>query len=191
MKISTIILASLTVLIACNVEQQKPARDYFDLKETNTEDYLLAVFAEDHYSFGISCGFVNQGGDTVISIGKYSLSWTDTFRTFAIVFDQINTDGNIVGIDKEENVLFDIVLFDNWPDELHDGLFRIKRNNKVGYANANGEVVIPCQYACAYWFEDGKAKVAFDCSIKTDEDSHRAPESDSWFYIDKKGNRIE
>jgi hypothetical protein len=162
-------------------------RTYTDLKETHSPDYLVEVSNHGH-EVGSPFAFVAQNGDTVIPFGKYSHCWTDTFRTYALVYDEIKTQGP-VAIDRNENILFDLYLFDNWPDEVSEGLFRVKRNEKIGYANEHGQVVIPCKYACAFPFENGRAKVTYHCEFK-DHDEHCAPESQEWFYIDKKGEKI-
>ena len=171
----------------------KPIKIYSELKIENEQDYLIAICKDSIAELGSPMGYVNKKGDTVIPIGKYSQCWTDTIKTYAIVFDTINTNSETVAIDKNENVIFDIYFFDNWPDEISDGLFRVKRNSKIGYANEKGEVVIPCQFECAHPFENGKAKVTFNCELVCDNKDceHKKMESDSWFYIDKKGNRLK
>ena len=49
----------------------------------------------------LGCGFLNSFGDTVIPIGKYMASYTDTFKNFANVFTQ---DYDWIGIDKNDRV---------------------------------------------------------------------------------------
>ncbi|MBK8698493.1 MAG: WG repeat-containing protein [Saprospiraceae bacterium] len=71
-------------------------------------------------------------------------------------------------------------------------MVRAIRNGKMGYANAYGQMVIPCVYDFALWFEQGKAKVAFKASRKKEKmDEYTIIESDEWFYIDKSGNKIQ
>jgi hypothetical protein len=197
--ISTFIVAFIFVINLFSIGEVKvqnnpePIKNYTDIIVGNENDYLLAISSDSTLELGSSMGYINIKGDTVIPIGKYSHCWTDTFRTYAIVFDKENTNSKTVGIDKMENVLFDVYFFDNWPDEISDGLFRVKRNGKIGYANEKGEVVIPCQFECAHPFENNKAMVTFDCNLVcADKDcEHERMESDSWFYIDKKGNRLK
>jgi hypothetical protein len=172
-------------------EHSIPENTYYDVTVNTNNEYLTAVFMDSVPELGSRIAFINSKKDTIIPFGKYSICWTDTIKTYAIVFDKINTKGRTVAIDKNERILFDIVFFDNWPDELHDSLFRVKRNEKIGYANSKGEIVIPCQFSCAFWFENGRAKVTYNCTEKTDKFEHTLPESDEWFYIDTKGKRIK
>lgn len=188
-----IILPFLCILLSCHkkIDKTNTADQlYTDIKIDSGNNYLIAVFKDSSYELGSPFAFINLQKDTIIPFGKYSHCWTDTLRNFAIVYDSINTKGMTVAIDKNEHILFDIVFFDNWPDEIHDGLFRVKRNGKIGFANSKGEIIIPCQFVCAYGFENGRAKVAYHCTETHDDCDHTTPKSDAWFYIDTKGNKI-
>lgn len=61
-----------------------------------------------------------------------------------------------------------VAPMDNGPDSFHDGLVRIIRNGRYGFANRNGQVVIPPRYDGALNFENGKAKVCVGCVTKCD-----------------------
>jgi hypothetical protein len=132
-------------------------------------------------------GYRDQAGTMIIPIGKYPACYTDTFRNYAIVF---KPGQGIVGIDRQEHLLYHVFIFDNGPDEAQDRLFRIKVDGKIGYADAVfGKVMIPPRFACAWPFEMGKARVALDCQTRKDGDYHTWI-SDHWFYIDVKGRRL-
>ena len=129
-------------------------------------------------------GYIDLKGDTTIPIGKYQF-YTDTFRTFAIAY---KNECCFVGIDRKENILFEIYPFDNGPDYPKEGLFRIIENGKIGYAGLNGKIVIRPQFDCALPFNNGRAKVSVDCKTeKNGEHSHWV--SEKWYYIDKKGQK--
>ncbi len=133
-------------------------------------------------------GYVNQKGDTVIPLGKYQICFTDTFRTYAIVLKQ---GVGFVGIDKQEKVLYEVFPYDNGPDYESDGLFRIVQNNKIGYADAaTGKIAIKPQFGCAYPFEKGVAKAGLNCTTHSDDGEHHYWTSNNWFYIDKKGRKV-
>lgn len=135
-----------------------------------------------------SCGYVNEKGNEMIPMGKYALCYTDIFDTYAIVLD---SEKGIVGIDREEAILFKVFPFDNGPDLPKEGLFRIvDSGNKIGYANMRGEIVIKPQFECAYPFENGKAKVSKICE-KSKEGEHVAWWSNTWFYINPMGEKID
>lgn len=80
--------------------------------------------------------------------------------------------------------------FDNGDDYLVEGFRRIVLNGKIGYVDQNDNIIIKPQFKCAWPFENGKAKVAFECTEKADGE-HTQWLSDSWFYIDTKGNNIK
>ncbi|WP_282126266.1 WG repeat-containing protein [Marinifilum flexuosum] len=61
----------------------------------------------------------------------------------------------------------------------------------MGYANEYGQIVIPCIYAFAKPFVNGEAEVAFRAKEYLDVDEHKRVESDEWFTIDRKGNRVD
>lgn len=127
--------------------------------------------------------YVNEKGDTVIPFSKYLMCYTDKFERFAIVSSK---DKGLVGIDRNENVLFNVYVFDNGPDYPSNGLFRIVKDGKIGYADLNGKIVIQPQFDCAYPFKNGKAKVGKGCNEQTDGE-HRWWTEGKWYTIDKKG----
>ena len=133
-------------------------------------------------------GYRTLRGDTVIPMGKYPICVTDTFRTYALV---ALPHRGFVGIDRQERVLYDVVAFDNWPDEPAEGLFRIMRDGKYGYADATtGAVVIEPRFACAWPFENGSAKVSFDCT-KEQDGEYELWKDGTWFLIDRTGQKLK
>lgn len=132
-------------------------------------------------------GYLNPKGEAVIPFGKYPMCFTDTFRTHAVVINQAN---KLVAIDRTEKELFDVFMFDNGPDYPSEGLFRISKNSKIGYADANTfQIVIPPQFECAYPFENGLAKVSLHCS-QVEYGEHAEWKSDQWIFIDHQGKTI-
>lgn len=133
-------------------------------------------------------GYRTPQGEVIIPPGKYLHCFTDTFSTYAIVLDP--TLG-FIGIDREEKVMYQVFPFDNGPDYPSDGLFRILKDKKIGYADeASGQIIIAPQFDCAYPFENGKAQVSTDCQVQT-EGEHSSWTSDHWYSIDKKGGKVE
>ena len=171
-----IVLIGLIIFIqACSTSQNGK-------KQAEKDSFWLRVETDE----GLQ-GYISPAGDTVIEFGKYNHCFTDTFRTYAIVASEKK---GLIGINRAEKQLFEVFVYDNGPDYVEDGLFRIKEGEKIGYANTSGEIVIPPQFICAFPFQNGKAKVALNCTTKQDGE-HRFWESDNWFFIDKSGNRIE
>lgn len=177
---SFVLLLVVIIITACNSQNQLSSQQK-KIGGTTNYPYLLHVESDegDH-------GYVSPRGDTVIAMGKYSYCFTDTFRTYAIVTGK----KGFIGIDQQEQKLFDVFLYDNGPDYVQEGLFRIIDQGKIGFANTQGKIVIAPQYPCAYPFKDGKAKVAMNCQSKMDGE-HRFWESTEWFFIDKEGEKVE
>ena len=133
------------------------------------------------------CGYVDKNGRVKIPLGKYRICFTDTFKHFAVVLDDNN---RFAAINKEQNVLFYVLPFDNGPDYTSEGLFRIIDKGKIGYANMKGEIVIKPTYQCALPFEDGKAKVTRKCEYRM-KDEHPYLVSSEWFFIDHSGKKVD
>ncbi len=198
MNIYQFILITLSLLSLYSCEQQlEPAstqHHYFDKPDSDTtgQEILIAITNEEDLQYGASVAYRNQQGDTIIPFGKYAYLGTDTLVHFANVMEYPNDSayGQWVAIDQQQNKLYDIVTFDNGPDYFQEGLVRAKRNEKMGFANRYGQIVVPCSYAFAWPFEEGKAKVALKATAIKDGEYTRM-ESEEWFYIDKQGNRVE
>lgn len=191
-----ILIIGVSVLFSCRQYIEKETTDYKynDLAESDTvfQPLLIAISNEEYLQYGANIAFINDEGDTVIPFGKYAYFGTDTLKYYANVLEHPNdsTWGRCIGIDRNQNTLFDLVLFDNGPDYYNEDLTRVSRNGKMGFANTYGQVVIPCIYNFARWFENGKAEVTFDAREYVDLEEHLRVESDEWFIIDKKGNEI-
>lgn len=91
--------------------------------------------------------------------------------------------------DTGRNNLFTIFTYDNGPDYESQGLIRIVENEKIGFANLKGEIIIPPQYDAALPFNDGLAAICEGCiKIKTGE--HKELIEGLWGFIDKEGTLI-
>lgn len=106
------VLISLISFTSCEVN-----------KDAKTE-YLIMITdtINDRY------GYVDQQGDTAIRLGKYSYCFTDTFRTYAIIH---KTTGGFYAIDRNEKDMYEVFNYDNGPDYVEEGLFRIIENRKI------------------------------------------------------------
>lgn len=122
--------------------------------QENTE-YLIP-FSEErggvHYF-----GYKYNDGETVIK-AKYRVADTDKMYRMAIV---LRDDGQWVGIDREDNIILYPFIYDNGPDYVFEGLFRIVENDKIGFADLNGNIVIAPEFDFAERFKDGLAEFAY------------------------------
>jgi hypothetical protein len=155
------------ILVSSNAFSQN---DFWILKHNNKDEY----------------GYVGKDGKTKIPFGKYLICFTDTFKTFAVV---CSDKSGFVGINKSEKVLFKIFPFDNGPDYPCDGLFRIVKGDKIGFADTLGEVVILPRFAAALPFSDNLAAICENCTTKISGE-HFSWEGGKWGFINKKGEII-
>jgi hypothetical protein len=153
----------------------------------------LTSFDREWYVFHDSaerfCGYKNMKGDTVIPMKYGYIPWvTDTFRDFAYVW--LPTRG-LVAINKNEEVLFEPYYFDTHPDDnIVDGLFRIKKGEKVGFANLDGKIAIEPVYDEASSFENGYARVGLNCYTEMLYDEHNPTICRQSGIINKKGKLL-
>ncbi|MFY7667722.1 MAG: WG repeat-containing protein [Crocinitomicaceae bacterium] len=179
----TIVLFILSCETTDNIEKLKTC----DENISNCEKWILIQDTiPSRAGFGYKSGYVDEKGDTVIPLDRY-ICYTEKFEYYAIVFDIENN--KLIGINKAQEKLFDAVFtteMDPMPES--NGRLLIVANDKYGYANHKGEIVIKPIYSCAESFHDGKARVSNQCRPSKDE--HYKWESDNWIYIDKCGNEI-
>ena len=149
------------------------------------KDKVLIKITNEHST--LATGYINLDGDTIIPLGKYKYCYSDTISDFGIVMTKEN---KLIGIDLKERELFEVVSLNSTPDLPSEGLFRIKRKGKIGFANDEGAIVINPKFKCAQPFKDGKAKVCNNCSIKNNGEFNELKMKNA-FYINKKGERIE
>ncbi|NQV01276.1 MAG: WG repeat-containing protein, partial [Bacteroidia bacterium] len=91
--------------------------------------------------------------------------------------------------DSNGNFLFEVFPYDNGPDYPSEGLIRIRENGKVGYADMEGNVVIPPSFECAYPFQNGVARICEEGTLIRDGEHDEWHEA-QWGAIDKEGNII-
>lgn len=187
----------LSILCACKPTSQTQvvASDYFDkaVSDTTThQEALIAVTDEEQLQYGARVAYLNPKGDTIIPFGQYAYLGTDTLIHLANVMEFPNDSayGKWIAIDRNQHTLYELVSYDIAPDVLREGLVRVKRNGLMGFANAYGQIVIPCTFFFAEWFENGKAKVTYEGREVKDHDN-TIIESEEWFYIDKSGVALE
>jgi hypothetical protein len=188
-------IIAIILTTSCNLSKDKKEeqlvnnKKYYEV-DLNYKFDTLYSYSNEEIGYGSSRGFINKKFDTIIPVNKYDQCYTDTFTTFALVFDSKLDNSSIVGINRQEQVIFDAYIFDNGPDFYSDGLFRIRRNGKIGFANKQGEIIIEPKYECAFPFENNQSKVSLNCEFVKDEIGHISMVSNEWFYIDKNDNKI-
>jgi hypothetical protein len=155
---------------------------------------LTAHTTEPYLEVGVPVCYLNERGDTIVPYGKYRYCQTDTIKKIGFVYENKPKDARIICINDAGKELFYVFKYDNGPDYIQEGLFRImNEDGLVGFADSLGNVVIKPQFKFAYPFEHGKAKVTFSGENKVIPDSkgekHYRDNSD-WYYINKNGKII-
>lgn len=87
-------------------------------------------------------GYKSMKGRIVIP-AKFLLAGSDTFCKMAFVYDQ--KDG-WQGINTKGQRMLTPYIFDNGPDYVEQGVFRIVEQGKIGFATPDGDIVIPAQF---------------------------------------------
>ena len=160
--------------------------------DKSLESSLIAHTFEKHLEIGVPVCYLNERGDTIVPYGKYKFCQTDTIRNIGFVYEN-KSDARIICIDNQGKELFYVFKYDNGPDYIREGLFRIMdENGLIGFADLLGNVVVKPQYKFAFPFEGSKAKITFTGGQKTMPDGeHHEWVSNKWQYINKKGELIQ
>lgn len=157
----------------------------------------LAIFAQDsklykYYPDFIKdeslSGFVDVNGKIVIPAEKYADIFTDEFDKIAFV--AIRGRQGIYAIDRNEQILFQVYNYEVFPDKITNGLFRIIENDKMGFANMDGQIVIEPQYKFVYPFQKNGYAIFCENGIWTKLDDEHLVLKGKWGAIDKKGTVI-
>ncbi len=84
--------------------------------------------------------------------------------------------------------------YDNGDDYVSDGRYRIvDKDGKIGYATEDNAVIISPRFAFGFPFKNGRAKVTDSGhleEVKGSNGEYHYWESESWYWIDKMGNRL-
>jgi hypothetical protein len=128
---------------------------------------------------------VDEKGETIkkLDSAKYSFSSNgDKYQSFA-VFHKKGESG-WCAIDINEKILFKVYntsFGEPSPDELIENKIRIvDENNKIGFADNNGKIIIKPQFEIVTTFHKGKAIIGESCD-KIPWDEH-AKEEDCHHY---------
>lgn len=129
-------------------------------------------------------GYADTKGKIKIPFGKYSICSTDTFRNMAIV---LHRKLGWIALDKKQRVLFSVFPFDNGPDYVSSGLFRIVKGELIGFANMEGTIVIEPRFRTVRPFTENLAAFCEGC-IKIRSEEHVLWAGGKWGFVDKLGN---
>ena len=155
-----------------------------------TKGKLVAHTFEKNLETGVPVCFLNERGDTIVPYGKYNYCQINRVKNLVFAYEN-KQDTRIVCLNGQGEELFYVFQYDNGPDKLREGLFRITdENGLIGFADSLGNIVIKPQFKFAFPFENGKAKVTFSGESKIVPDSKDEKhywDSPDWYYIDTNG----
>jgi len=133
-------------------------------------------------------GFKNVSGLIVIP-AKFRYAYD--FNKYGIA--AVLTDKGWHYINTQGKVLLKSFLFDNGPDYFQEGLARcVNENNKIGFFNERGVIIIQPQYDFAFTFSSGFASVCNGCKKVPafPGSEYHVVKGGKWGIIDKTGKVI-
>ena len=163
-----------------------------DGQKQSDHSILIAYMSTEYPELGSSVCYLNEQGDTIVPFGKYHYGGSDTIRHIGFVMEPHKPGWTTINNKGEK--LFYAFSFDNGPDYVEEGLFRIINDEMLmGFADTLGNVIIKPQFAFVCPFKDGKAEVTYTGEKKALDDygEHWTWQSDDWFYIDKNRNKLK
>ncbi|MBV8328510.1 WG repeat-containing protein [Chryseobacterium sp.] len=131
------------------------------------------------------------------------------FRIFAYLKDgdpvegeTILFDGNKKGEKYEKNTwgyvynrkgtfLYRPFLYDNGPDYFSEGMRRLVKNGKIGFADRNGVIVVDPKHDFASPFNYGYAAFCDGCDWEKTEAEHKAIVGGTWGVMNTQGQTVQ
>lgn len=179
MKTKTIYISAIIFFSTISCSITKKHQNHFLFLQTDTTK-LIEKYA-----------YTNRNNKIIVPYGKYNMCWTDTIRSIGFV---MKTGSGCVAIDNKGNELFKVYVVDNGNDYPSEGIFRILNDteDKMGYADMNGKILVSPKYDAVTPFSEGMAAVAngtqkIDIS---DGEGRFVFKGGSWGFIDKKGKEV-
>lgn len=93
--------------------------------------------------------------------------------------------------DRNGKFLYQPFLFDNGVDYFSEGLRRLVKNGKVGFADRNGKIVIEAEHDFAFPFNYGYAAFCDGCDWEKTNDEHRSIVGGKWGVMNVKGETVQ
>lgn len=93
--------------------------------------------------------------------------------------------------DRKGKFLYQPFLYDNGADYFSEGLRRLVKNGKVGFADRNGKIVIEAEHDFASPFNYGYATFCDDCDWEKTNDEHRSIVGGKWGVMNVTGQTVQ
>lgn len=93
--------------------------------------------------------------------------------------------------DRKGNFLYQPFLYDNGADYFEEGVRRLVKNGKVGFADRNGKIIIEPVHDFVSQFNFGYASFCDGCDWEKTDDEHKAIVGGDWGMMNFKGEIIQ
>ncbi|CAM3049351.1 WG repeat-containing protein [Chryseobacterium flavum] len=93
--------------------------------------------------------------------------------------------------DRNGKFLYQPFLYDNGADYFSEGLRRLVKNGKVGFADRNGKIIIEAEHDFASPFNYGYAAFCDGCDWEKTNDEHRSIVGGKWGVMNTKGESVQ
>ena len=111
---------------------------------------LTAHTTEPYLEVGVPVCYLNERGDTIVPYGKYRYCQTDTIKKIGFAYENKPKDARIICINDAGKELFYVFKYDNGPDYIQEGLFRImNEDGLLGFADSLVNVIIEPKFKFA------------------------------------------
>lgn len=94
---------------------------------------------------------------------------------------------------RRDGASIEVPAFDNGPDAFSEGLVRVRRGGRIGFADRHFRTVVAPRFDFAWPFEKGRALVCVGCapeSTAPGKEEHASVSGGSWGYIDRSGREV-
>jgi len=91
---------------------------------------------------------------------------------------------------RRDGAALEVPAFDNGPDAFSEGLVRIRRGGRFGFADRSFRTVIVPSFDFAWPFEKGRALVCIGCAPSATREEHAPVSGGSWGYVDSSGREL-
>ena len=172
--------------------------------------FFVNIYGQEKFKIKVEAGpnwksmyyIINEKGEIIKQLDstKYIISFNrDNYESFAVF--GIKGERGWSAIDINEKKLFEVYntsFGEPTPDQIVENKIRIvDENNKIGFADNKGKIIIKPQFEIATTFHKGKAIIGKGCE-KIPWDEHAKEEDCQHFsivckkhgYINEKGEEI-
>src|SRR4030066_629798 len=157
--------------------------------EINAEGHKCVLPAQDFKEVS-NCVKLSKKGQLFIA-SQYLRQLSFGENDLAVVYSK--EEGWMYVNRKGRVIISEVAAMDNGADDFHDGLVRFPKDNKWGFADVTGKIVVPAIYDCAFNFENGLAKVRHGCDLKCVDEGceYFYFSGGEWFYINTRGKIVK